>query len=310
MPIDQQLDKMSMRADSAARMMYPNCSGENQGCLTASLFCTFFTPSVLRASFCARSNCAWFLTVPVSVTSPFLVSTEISEPLMAESLRIDDLILVVITLSSMATPALVAVPLPEVPEEPEVPDDVPVSDDPDARDAVVVSVVLLPEDACPSAGWRRLQPPANTADSNTATSTVLEVLDIVFIRLRPFHGERAGLPVEPAVSLLATTAHVLSKAYLLVVEPLVVPVVPDEELEPVAPGVDGLVPPVVPLVEPDGLVVELLEPGDVVALPVPDVPVSEPDVPADDVPPVLPVVPVEPVVPLVAAEPPAVPAVP
>jgi hypothetical protein len=105
-------------------------------------------------------------------------------------------------------------------------------------------------------------------------------------------------------------AHALSQVYLLVVEPLVVPVVPDEELEPVAPGVDELVPPVVPLVEPDGLVVELLEPGVVVALPVPDVPVSEPDVPADDVPPVLPVVPVEPVVPLVAAEPPGVPAVP
>jgi hypothetical protein len=219
----------------------------------------------------------------------------------------------------MAIPALVAVPLPDVPEVFDVPDEVPVSDVPDARDAVVVSVVLLPEDACPSVGWRRLHPPANTADSNTATSTVLEVLDIVFICLRPFHGERAGPPVEPAISLpicgelltvrdSTATAYALPEDYLFVVEPLelVEPVFPEVE-DPVAPGVvEELVPPVVPLVAPDGLVDELLlEPGVVVvALPVPVAPVvSEPDVPADDVPPVLPVVPVEPVVPLVAAEP-------
>lgn len=154
------------------------------------------------ANFCTRSNCAWLLTDPVSVTSPFLVSTEISEPLTAESVRMEDLILVVITLSSIAAPALVAEPVPDVPDVPDEPveaegvsepeepeeelDGVPVSDAPDARDAVVVSVALLPEEACPSVGWRRLQPPAKTAESNTATSTAWEVLDIVFICLHPF----------------------------------------------------------------------------------------------------------------------------
>lgn len=80
---------------------------------------------------------------------------------------------------------------------------------------------------------------------------------------------------------------------------------PEDELEL---GVDELVPPAVPLVEPDGVVAELPEPGVVVvALPVPEAPeASEPDVPAD----VPPVVPLVPVLPLVAAEPPLVPAAP
>jgi hypothetical protein len=107
----------------------------------------------------------------------------------------------------------------------------------------------------------------------------------------------------------SSTAHRLSQDYLLVLplvdslEP-VVPVVPEGELELLAPGVEEpVVPPVVPVapeVEPDG-VVELLEPGVAEELLVPDVPAaSEPEVPAD----VPPVVPVVPVAPLVAVEPP------
>jgi hypothetical protein len=80
-------------------------------------------------------------------------------------------------------------------------------------------------------------------------------------------------------------------------EPLVEP----EELGVELLGVDEVEPlgvvvveepvPALPDVAPEGLVLELLEPGVVVALPVPDVPVpSEPEVPPD----VLPVLPVEP----------------
>jgi hypothetical protein len=232
----------------------------------------------------------------------------------------DDLIFVVITLSSIATPALAAVPLDE-PEEPEVselpeevPDDVPVSDEPEAREAVVVSVAPTPEDACPSVGWRRVHPVVATAASMSATSTACEVLDNVFMCLHPFHSNGAGLPAWRTSS---RSRHVKMESrrqrrccrreigYLVVPddEPLVEPEVLGVELL----GVDEVEPlgvvvveepvPALPDVAPEGLVLELLlEPGVVVALPVPDVPVpSEPEVPADVLP-VLPVVPVEPAV--------------
>jgi hypothetical protein len=258
------------------------------------------------------------------VTSPFLVSTEISDPLIDESDRIEDLILVVITLSSIAIPALAAGPVPDVPELPDVPevsdafeepDEVPVSDAPDARDAVVVSVALLPEDACPSVGWRRLHPPARRAEINTVASTALEVVEFVIICVHPFHGKGAGLPeplTGPGMSRSGNGGNLRQRVRCRVFMSLrvyfVVPLEEELELgvEELELGVEELVPPVVPLVEPvpvaepevepDGLVAELLEPGVVVELPVPDAPdASEPEVPAD-VPPAVPV-------PLVAAEP-------
>jgi len=88
-------------------------------------------------------------------------------------------------------------------------------------------------------------------------------------------------------------------AYLLLDEPLVWPLVFEDEPEGVVELLEPLVPPVVPVApevdEPDGVALVLPD-GGVVALPVPDVPVSEPAVP-----PVDPVVPVLPLVPPVAA---------
>lgn len=79
--------------------------------LTASLLSTAFTPFTRRAAPIAFSPCSALSTKPLSTTSPFRVSTLISEPLISPSAISIVFTLVVMTLSSIRLPMEASGPL-------------------------------------------------------------------------------------------------------------------------------------------------------------------------------------------------------
>jgi len=89
-------------------------------CFTVILLSTFLTPSTAEATLTALSTCALSRTKPLSCTSPFLVSTTMSVPLMSASANSAVFTLVVMMLSSMTAPAEEAAPGPYAPEEEDV----------------------------------------------------------------------------------------------------------------------------------------------------------------------------------------------